>query len=80
MAIKWNPTTEKHYDDMLGCLPPASWGNGGFQVGEPFSHRGGLPTFETFKCIDGEYFVSDDALTFREFKAEFPDAVYCYNP
>lgn len=32
-------TTEEHYDEMLGCLPPRAWTNGAFLVGEPAAHR-----------------------------------------
>lgn len=78
MAIQWVETTEKQYDDMLGVLPPASMAADAFQVGEAFNHVNGQPTFATFCWRDGKYFESVDAVTFRQFKAEFPDAKYYY--
>ena len=79
-AVKWVPTTEKHYYDMLGVLPPASYGDGGaFQVGEPMDHKGGRLTFSSFKMEgDDNYFESEEALTFKEFAAEVKNASYCY--
>jgi hypothetical protein len=79
MAIKWVPTTEKMYYEMLGVLPPASWGNDAFQVGEPSDHRNGQATFASFRIIDGQFFTATESLTFREFKAEVENAVYCYD-
>jgi hypothetical protein len=77
--IQWNKTTEAEYSRSLGVLPPASYGaNGSFQVGEPFSHRNGEPTFASFKVMFGEYYQSDEPLTFDEFREEVGDAEYYY--
>lgn len=76
----WQESTREAFEYGLNVLPPASM-NGActaFQVGEAASHKGGRPTFEAFKVEGGFYFVSAEALTFREFKAEFPDATYGY--
>lgn len=72
--ITWTPSTEEKFDEMLGVLPPAAMAKGAFLVGEPLRHKGGRPAFEAHKHKDGVYSVSDDAVTFAEFKAEFPDA------
>lgn len=86
-AINWIETTEERYYEMLGVLPPASQGSmigaSGFQVGEAMSHNErGEPTFATFKeesrVMGSKFYESSEALTFREFKAVFSDAVYCY--
>lgn len=86
-AVKWVPTTEKRYNDMMGCVPPAAYGSGGgFQVGEPYDHKivmeggraVGKPTFRSFK-MDGEtYLEATEPLTFAEFKAEVGSATYYY--
>jgi len=78
MAVKWVPTTEQQYDKMMGVLPPGAYGENSFQVGEPMSHKGGRPTFASFKVEGGNYFESDDALTFQEFAAEVGNASYYY--
>lgn len=77
--MKWVETTEERYYDMLGVLPPAAYGaKGAFQVGEPMDHKGGRPTFASFKVENEKYFESEDALTYREFAAECGPATYCY--
>lgn len=77
--MTWTETTEKRYYEMLGILPPASYGpDGAFQVGEPHDHKNGRPTFASFKVVDGKYFESDEPLTFREFEAEVGKSEYCY--
>ncbi len=78
MSVQWVPTTETKYYDMMGCLPPAAYGDDSFQVGEPMSHRGAHPTFASFKIENGNYYESTEALTFREFSAEVKNAAYCY--
>lgn len=84
--VNWIETTEERYNDMLGVLPPASQGSmtgaHGFQVGEASNHINGRPTFATFKeevRVNGsKFYESATPLTFREFKAEFSNAVYWY--
>jgi hypothetical protein len=84
-AIKWIETTVEQYDRQNGVLPPAATGASedgfyGFQVGEAMSHNSaGEPTFETYKSDGAKFFVADDAMTFAEFKAEFPNAEYYYD-
>lgn len=86
--ITWIETTEERYYEMLGVLPPASQGSmlgaNAFQVGEPMDHNErGQPRFSAFKeevrVMGSKFYESAEPLTFREFKAEFSDAVYCYS-
>lgn len=79
MTIKWEPTTEKDYWDMLGVLPPAAQAGRAFQVGEAFDYVNGQPTFQTYKVDpEGVFWVASEPMTFRDFKAEFPNADYYY--
>jgi len=70
--IKWEPTTEGQYDEMLCVLPPAMFGTGGFLVGEPYDHDAGngQPRYQAFLHIDGKPFVSSRPMTCAEFKTE----------
>jgi hypothetical protein len=77
-SIRWIETTEERYYEMLGVLPPASQAGAAFQVGEPMNHETGRPTFATFCERDGKFYESEDAVTFRAFKAEFQNAEYYY--
>lgn len=77
--VTWIETTEERYDDMLGAVPPASMdGRGAFLLGEPYSDRGGKPTFHAFKREKGVYYASSEPVTFAEFKADRPTAQYYY--
>lgn len=38
--------------ELLNSLPPATYSNGMFQPGEPYSHRGGNALYQTFKKVD----------------------------
>lgn len=76
--ITWVETTEERYYEMLGVLPPASQCGGAFLVGEPMSMRNGAFTFSAFKKENGKFYASDEAVTFKEFKAEMANAVYRY--
>lgn len=75
MKIVWNPTSEDHYDEMLGMLPPACMTSNGFLVGEPYSHRECrvthqvAPTFTAFVCDGESFFKATEPLTIAEFKA-----------
>lgn len=77
--IEWIDTTEERYDEMMGVLPPAADAPNAFLVGEPVSHSGGRPTFDCYRVVDGKYQVSKEAITFQQFKAEFPEAEYYYD-
>lgn len=81
MSVTWTKTTEEHYYEMLGVLPPAAMGAmASFQVGEASNHRNGRPTFASFKMDDaGNYYESAEPLTFREFSAEVGKAEYYYD-
>lgn len=74
--MKWKPTTEAKYYEMLEVLPPAYWTGLGFLVGEPWDHnRHGQPRFEAFVEIKGEYFVNEHPMTIAEFKAVKPEEI-----
>ncbi len=68
--ITWTETTEGHYYEMLGCLPPAAYGNGAFLVGEPYDHHAltGEPRYQAFRHSGGGYEVSDRPMTVAEFR------------
>ena len=72
--IEWSETTEERYDDMLNCLPPAFYGNGGFLVGEPWDHHAtsGQPRYQAFRCTGGKYYVASRPMT----RAEFKDGIF----
>ena len=75
MRIIWNETTEDHYDEMLGCVPPVYMSGDGFLVGEAYDHRECrltrkiAPTFTAFIRDGEEFFKADQPLTIAEFKA-----------
>ena len=66
-------TTEERYGEMLDVLPPAAYGNLGFLVGEPVTHRrctvAGCyaPTYDAFMHWKGQYYASDEPMTVFEF-------------
>lgn len=80
VTIKWISSTEEKYWDMLGCVPPASQAGLGFLVGEPYDRNNfGELTFRAFKeQPKGVFWTSEEPVTFKEFKAEFPKAEYHY--
>lgn len=41
---------------FLNVLPPVSWSSTLIQMGEPYSHVGGRPTFATLKRDGGRWF------------------------
>lgn len=64
----WIPTTENMYWEMLGCVPPAAMGNGGFLVGEAHHHNeNGEAVYACFRQ-NGETFEAC-YMTKREFSA-----------
>lgn len=85
--FQWIETTEEHYFDMLGVLPPASRGSclgaDGFQMGEAMGHNEhGQPTFLTLKeeirVMGSKFYESSRPLSFAEFKELFSNANYYY--
>ncbi len=78
--IKWKPTTKERFWEMLEVLFPAAATDSfrAFQVGEPYDSKDGQHTFRAFKQVFGDYYESEEAVTFAEFKAEFPSAFYNY--
>ncbi len=75
MNITWNRTTEERYDEMMGVLPPAYWGSGGFLVGEAFDHRtcqitGRIAaTYDAFVRVGEDFYNASAPLTIAEFRA-----------
>ena len=69
--ITWHPTTEEIYNRMLECLPPASWTDKGFLVGEPDDHHAitGQPRYQAFLKRGNDYLKSNRPLTKAEFRA-----------
>ncbi|RJX40956.1 hypothetical protein D3P09_02760 [Paenibacillus pinisoli] len=43
---------------FLNVLPPVSWSSTLLQMGEPYSHVGGRPTFATLKRDGGRWFYA----------------------
>jgi len=70
--IAWAETTEARFYDMLGCLPPAAYGGGGFLVGEPMDHDAGngQPRYDAYRQVGERYLVASRPLTRAEFRAE----------
>lgn len=68
-------TTKEKYKDMLEVLPPISWQNGAFLVGEPYDHDAGngLPRYEAFYKKGNKYYVSSRPIT----KPEFLETISC---
>jgi len=73
--MTYTDTTAERFDEMLGVLPPAWYGEHGFLVGEPMTHRPCritghyAPTYEAYFHLHGVYRVADDDMTVKEFKA-----------
>lgn len=73
-TIPFLHSTQKIYDDALGALPPEVYGTHGFLLGEPITHRrcriSGeyAPTFEAHCLIRGQFYVSADSVTVKEFE------------
>lgn len=74
--MTYHDTTEKRYFDMIGAVPPAAYGAGGFLVGEPSGRRrcsitGRLrSTYEAYFERNGHYRQADKPMTFAEFQQE----------
>lgn len=71
-ANPWQETTEEHYYDMLGCVPPARQSGTAFAVGEALCHTDdGRVVYDTFIEIDGKFYCkpcavdSFDPITFE---------------
>lgn len=68
--LKFTPTTEARYREMLEVLPPAVWTGLGFLVGEPHDHNAeGQPRFACFVQRGDKFFEVSRALTVAEFRA-----------
>jgi hypothetical protein len=50
----WSEVTEEKYYDMLGCLPPLKWDNGGFFISE--MHIANISDF--YQEMRGHYYTS----------------------
>lgn len=73
------------YDYFLNCLPPAAFGKGYLQMGEPFNHitteaGGVVPTFLTFaRGLDGKLHFNGD-LPYRHYRKEDGDGAIAIWP
>lgn len=69
--ITWEPITEERYNELLECLPPASWTGNGFLVGEPYDHHAitGQPRFQACIKRGKDYLASSRPMTKAEFRA-----------
>ena len=74
--VTWTQTTHERYWDMLGAVPPAYQGKGGFLVGEPHDYRMcevDKRMSQTFRAFleqgDARYWEADKPLTKAEFIA-----------
>lgn len=71
--LAWEETTEDHYFDMLGVLPPAVQKGSDFLVGEPQRHRRCritnriTPAFDGFIKRGGKCYATSAAVTPLEF-------------
>lgn len=53
---RWQATTRRMFDEMLGAVPPAAIGGGAFLVGEAAHHNAqGEPVYRCFRKVGGEY-------------------------
>jgi len=72
--MTYHDTTEEQYFDMIGAVPPAAYGAGGFLVGEASSFRVCRITgreayiYEAFFDLDGRYRQADEPMTIDEFR------------
>lgn len=68
--VTWKEITEKRYNDMLCCLPPAAWIADYFLVGEPWDHHAvsGRPRYAAFGRIGERYIEASRPMTIPEFK------------
>ena len=79
--IKWTPTTEEKYWEMLEVLPPAIMTDLGFLVGEPLDHgacpiTGNFgPRFEAFAKVGDDFFVAAEAMSPNGFRQITPQQV-----
>lgn len=63
----WHDTTEHMFDEMLGCVPPAAMGGGGFLVGDAHHHNTqGEPVFAGFVRTHGGHYQAR-YMTIKEF-------------
>lgn len=69
--VAWVEITADKFDEYLCCLPPISYGQGRFLVGEPSDHHAssGAPRYHACVSQDGKHYTSNRPLTVKEFKA-----------
>jgi hypothetical protein len=69
----WAEVPQERYDEMLGCVPPATQTSIGFLVGEPYDHvwctvtKELEPNYRAFARIRGKCYEADTCLTLGEF-------------
>ena len=62
--IKQKEVTPKHYQEMLGVLPPERMAGNAFLVGEPMDHgTNGRPRFELYFQEDDKFYYGGLATT-----------------
>jgi hypothetical protein len=68
--VNWHEITEERFEELLGCLPPAAFGRGGFLVGEPWDHHAtsGKPRFQACVKRGTKCYASARAVTRDEFR------------
>jgi hypothetical protein len=71
----WKPTSERHFFEMLGVVPPALLEGADFLVGEPLKHRTCRVTgqeaavYAGFTEVNGKYFTTSEGVSRAEFEA-----------
>lgn len=70
--MKWKEVDEARYDEMLGCLPPATMTGFGFLVGEPWDHHPtkGYPRFTPLIQLgtDGKFYEGTRPIGIKDFR------------
>lgn len=69
-TYQWTETTEEHYTEMLGMLPPATMTDYGFLVGEAVDHHPilGTPRFAAFIQLGARFFMCRNPMTRHQFR------------
>lgn len=70
--IRWATSTQEQYIEMLEVLPPISWRDGAFLVGEAQDHciATGQPRYQAYRQIADRFYASTRPLTVAELRRE----------